>query len=60
MNRVWAIKAEQRLSQLEERTKTIPPGITVSIVDALARLEARIATLENKPNVGRPPKDKTE
>ena len=60
MNRVWAIKAEQRLSELEERTKTLPPGITVSIVDALARLEVRIAALENKPKLGRPPKDKTE
>ena len=58
MNRVWAIKAEQRLSQLEERTKAQPENMAVLIADALARIEARLSALENKPKVGRPPKDK--
>jgi BMFP domain-containing protein YqiC len=58
MNRVWAIKAEQRLSQLEARTKAAPDvsGLLADI-DAL---KARILALESKPKPGRPPKDKTE
>lgn len=64
MNRVWAIKAEQRLSQLEARTKTAqdPPQdwMGALIAAELAKLTARIDALEAKRGPGRPPKDKTE
>jgi BMFP domain-containing protein YqiC len=58
MNRVWAIKAEQRLSQLEARTKAAPD---VSVLTAeIEALKARLDALEAKRGPGRPPKDKAE
>ena len=60
MNRVWAIKAEQRLSQLEERTKALAESASRPCPERVEALEPRIAALESKPKPGRPPKDKTE
>jgi hypothetical protein len=58
MNRAWLIRAEQRIERLEAAAKPAPdvPALLVEIEAMKARLEA----LENKPKLGRPPKDKTE
>lgn len=56
MNRVWAIKAEQRLTQLEQRAKSAPD--VAALVAEIEALKDRVAALEAKPRVGRPPKDK--
>jgi hypothetical protein len=49
MNRTWAIKAEQRLAQVEARTKAQPD--VSALLAEIASLQARVSALETKAHV---------
>jgi ubiquinone biosynthesis protein UbiJ len=57
MNRAWLIRADQRIERLEAAFKATDIAAVLLEIEAL---KARLAALESKPKLGRPPKDKPE